>query len=118
MGFGNLLLGIFYKEKRKAPGRPTATFSIKSPMRGKLRKLEETRDTMFSQKIVGEGVMIIPSEGKVYAPFDGEVLTLFETKHAIGLRNTEDVEILIHVGIHTVELWGEHYKAHVKQVCK
>lgn len=102
-------------EKRKAPGKRTADFSIKSPMRGKLKKLEETKDTMFSQKILGDGVMIVPTEGKVFSPFDGEVISLFETCHAIGLRNAAGVEILIHVGINTVELRGEHYKAYVKQ---
>ena len=64
--------------------------------------------------MMGDGVVIIPEEGKVYAPCDGSVGFVFDTKHAIGLRSKEVIEILIHVGIDTVKLNGEGFTVHVK----
>lgn len=83
------------------------------PLNGELKPLKEVNDPTFSGEILGKGVAVIPSEGKLYAPFDGEVSMVFETKHAIGLVK-EDVEMLIHIGLETVSLEGKYFNAKVK----
>lgn len=87
---------------------------VKSPLKGRLVPLNEVPDQTFSQKILGDGVAIDPSEGLVVAPFDAEVAQIFKTAHAVGLINDQGVEVLIHIGIDTVKLGGEGFKAHVK----
>ncbi len=89
--------------------------SISSPLKGNACPLSEVKDDVFSKEIVGKGAAIIPSEGKVYAPEDATVVSLFDTLHAIGLQTKSGVEILIHIGMDTVELKGQHFTAHVKQ---
>lgn len=64
---------------------------------------------------MGKGIAIVPSEGRVYAPFDGVVEALYRTKHAIGLKAANGVEILIHIGVNTVSLKGKHFKSYVEQ---
>ena len=90
------------------------TKTIVSPMNGKMIKLEEVDDEVFASGAVGEGVAIIPSKGEVYAPVDGVVGSIFNTKHAITLRGDNGTEFLIHIGINTVELGGKHYEEQVK----
>lgn len=87
---------------------------ITSPLKGKVTYLSDVQDEMFASEVMGKGIAIEPSEGRVYAPCDGEILTMFKTKHAIGMKSTQGVEILIHVGIDTVKLNGEHFSAYVK----
>ncbi|PAF23214.1 PTS beta-glucoside transporter subunit EIIBCA [Terribacillus saccharophilus] len=86
---------------------------IASPLTGEVRPLAEVSDPTFAQEIMGKGTAIFPSKGEVVSPIDGEVVTLFATKHAIGLRSTNGAEVLIHVGIDTVKLNGEHFTAHI-----
>ncbi|MFP7476821.1 beta-glucoside-specific PTS transporter subunit IIABC [Terribacillus saccharophilus] len=86
---------------------------IASPLTGEVRPLAEVSDPTFAQEIIGKGTAIFPSKGEVVSPVDGEVVTLFATKHAIGLRSTNGAEVLIHVGIDTVKLNGEHFAAHI-----
>lgn len=81
-----------------------------APVEGKVIPMEEIPDETFASGLLGKGVGILPDRGEVVAPFDGEIVTFFETKHAIGLKNAEGQEILIHVGINTVELNGECFK--------
>jgi len=88
---------------------------IMAPLSGTLRQLEEVPDPVFAGKMVGDGIAIEPSEGIVVAPFDGEIVQLFPTKHAIGLRNASGLEVLIHIGLETVTLQGEGFEAFVKQ---
>ncbi|MDW7798320.1 PTS beta-glucoside transporter subunit IIBCA [Streptococcus canis] len=84
--------------------------TLYAPMTGEMLPLAEVPDETFSSKLLGEGFAILPSQGEVYAPFDGEIITFFPTKHAIVLRNEAGVEVLIHVGIDTVELKGEGFE--------
>lgn len=71
--------------------------------------LEEVPDPVFSQKILGQGIAIIPHEGKVHAPVNGEVIQVAPTKHAVGVRAEDGTEILIHVGLETVSLKGKGF---------
>lgn len=91
------------------------TITINSPMNGIVKDLSEVDDPMFSEKVLGNGVAIESKDGKVYAPFDGIVMSLFPTRHAIGLLSTDGVEMLIHIGLDTVKLEGKYFTAHVKQ---
>lgn len=88
---------------------------ILAPMAGTVVPMSEVADPTFSQEILGKGVAIIPSEGRVVAPADGEVVVMFETKHAVSIRTTDGAELIIHIGLDTVNLRGQHYTAHVKQ---
>lgn len=92
----------------------SAKQSIYAPMVGAVLPLSEVPDETFSSKLLGEGLAILPNEEYVYAPFDGEVITLFPTKHAIALKNAKGVDVLIHVGIDTVELKGQGFEQLVK----
>lgn len=83
--------------------------SIYSPMKGKVIPLEEIGDGVFSAGVLGQGCGIRPEEGKVYAPFDGEVILVADTKHAIGIRSKDGIETMIHVGLETVELKGDGF---------
>jgi len=85
-----------------------------TPMVGQILKLEEVPDAVFSGKMIGDGFAISPTDGRVYAPIDAEVVQLFPTKHAFGLKTKGGIEILVHVGIDTVELKGEGFIAHIQ----
>ncbi len=83
-------------------------------MNGEVKELKEVEDEAFSTGVLGNGVAIEPSEGKLFAPCDAKVDMVFDTKHAINLVTDDGVEILLHIGIDTIKLGGKYYEAHVK----
>lgn len=87
---------------------------VDCPMDGKLIPLGEVADETFASGVLGAGVALEPTDGTVYAPFDGTVETLLDSHHAIGLRSTDGVELLVHIGRDTVALNGQHFTAFVK----
>ena len=95
-------------------GPKNSVKTIGFPIKGTRVALTEIPDETFSTEIMGQTVGILPTEGVVYAPFDGVVTTLFHTNHALGLTSNDGVELLIHVGIDTVKMKGEGFKAFIK----
>lgn len=91
------------------------SLEIKFPIKGEAVDLQRVPDEVFASKMVGDGAAVIPSEGIVYSPVDGEVVQLFPTRHAIGIRTENGLEILIHIGIDTVQLKGEGFAYLVEQ---
>ncbi|GAA0102241.1 beta-glucoside-specific PTS transporter subunit IIABC [Paraclostridium bifermentans] len=88
---------------------------VVSPIKGEVLNLSDIEDAAFSSGVLGQGVAIIPSDGKVVAPVDGVVTTLFPSLHAIGILSDEGVEVLIHIGLNTVQLEGRGFNACIKQ---
>ncbi|GMO01351.1 PTS glucose transporter subunit IIA [Parageobacillus thermoglucosidasius] len=91
----------------------TRAVEIHSPLDGEAIPLEEVPDPVFAQKMMGDGLAIIPKNGKVVSPINGKVVQIFPTKHAVGLVSEEGLEILIHIGLETVELNGEGFEVEV-----
>ena len=88
---------------------------LDSPLNGELVELSQVNDPAFASGAMGFGAAVKNPDGKVYAPVDGEITVLFETKHAIGIHGVNGEDLLIHVGLDTVKLNGEHFTAHVEQ---
>lgn len=102
------------KEVEKT-ARPSADMTIPSPVSGQIVSLEKVPDSVFASGAMGQGFAVVPTEGKVIAPVSGQVTAIFASKHAIGIRSENGMEILIHVGIDTVRLDGTHFELHVAQ---
>lgn len=111
-----ILAFLLYKENKKTNSKDVGMDkeTIEAPVKGNIISLTEVDDETFSSRMMGQGIAIEPEEGKVYAPFDGVCVMLFETLHAIGLKSKSGVELLIHVGINTVELEGKPFTAYIK----
>lgn len=88
---------------------------IKSPMNGTYVKIEDIPDPVFSEKMMGEGFGIVPSDGEVVSPVDGEIMQVFPTNHAIGIKAANGIELLIHIGLETVAMEGEGFTGHVSE---
>lgn len=99
----------FFKKKAK-----NNADIVCAPVKGEAVASSLINDPTFGEEMLGKGMAIKPAEGKVYAPFDGTVAMVFDTKHAITLVNEKEAEVLIHVGLDTVMLKGEHFTAHVE----
>ena len=84
-------------------------------MTGNIKSLSEVKDDAFAHGALGKGLAIEPKEGKVVSPFNGTVIALFPSKHAIGLVSDNGMEILIHIGIDTVQLEGKYFQTYVNQ---
>ncbi len=87
---------------------------VVSPVTGSAVSLDQVPDPVFSQKIIGDGVAVVPEDGRIVSPVDGEVVSVAETLHAYGFRSEDGLEVLIHFGLETVALKGEFFKCHVK----
>ncbi|MFC0523568.1 PTS glucose transporter subunit IIA [Pontibacillus salicampi] len=86
-----------------------------SPLDGKVVPLEEVPDPVFSQKMMGEGIAVEPTNGEVVSPVDGKIVQVFPTKHAVGIETDSGLEILVHIGLETVSMNGEGFEGHVSQ---
>lgn len=95
--------------------RASTDMTIPSPVSGQIVSLEKVSDSVFASGAMGQGFAVVPTEGKVIAPVSGQVTAIFASKHAIGIRSENGMEILIHVGIDTVRLDGTHFELHVAQ---
>jgi PTS system glucose-specific IIA component len=87
---------------------------IFAPANGKIVALEDVPDPVFNQKMMGEGIAIVPADGEIVSPVNGEVIQVPDTKHAVGIRSEDGMEILIHVGLETVSLNGQGFNMKVK----
>ena len=101
-------------EDHTAADNHTEGFTFTCPIPGEVIPLQEVPDETFASGVLGDGVGVKPSEGKVFAPFDCTVATVFDTKHAIGLETKDGMELLIHIGLDTVTLNGEPFTVHVE----
>lgn len=102
-------------EKLEIQESVTGEILLDSHMEGEAIPMSEVKDETFAAEVLGKGIAIIPKKGEVTAPCDAVVETVFATRHAIGLKADHGVEILIHVGINTVELGGKFYTSHVTE---
>lgn len=89
-------------------------FGLYAPADGVCKDITECSDATFSQKILGDGIMIDPSDGVIKAPCDCRISTIFPTKHAVMMKSSQGTELMIHVGIDTVKLGGQHFETCVK----
>lgn len=109
--FGNL----FKKDKEDENTSTNSSNKVLVPITGIVSSVKECQDPVFAGEMVGKGSLILPSEGKVYSPCDGEISMVADSKHALGITSNTGLEILIHIGLDTVELNGEPYTSHVSQ---
>lgn len=101
------------KLKEKLSKKDNNIIQIGCPIEGEVVSIKEVNDPTFSQEILGKGIAIKPKNGRVVSPVDGEIAMVFETKHALSLITDEGVEILIHIGLDTVNLKGENFTSYV-----
>jgi len=100
--------------EKEIQGKIINTIILNSPLTGVAKDLSEAPDEAFANKMMGDGVVIVPSDGIVVAPADGEISFVFPSKHAVGLTTTDGLELLIHIGIDTVKLDGKGFETFVK----
>ena len=112
MGFFQKLFGKSESSEPAVPQSAAGPIQLYAPVAGEAVPITEVSDPTFGEKILGDGIAVKPSEGKVFAPCDGTVEQIFETGHAVTLTSLGGAEILIHVGLDTVELKGKHYTIH------
>lgn len=103
------------KNEQKKNVQSGAQIKIAAPVSGQAVDVKTLTDETFAGQIMGQTTAIQPSSNEIVAPFDGEVTLVAETKHAVGLKSSDGIELLIHLGIDTVELHGENFVSHVKQ---
>ena len=104
--------GEAMKESAKAG---SIKITVDSPLKGSIIPLSEVQDEVFSGEIIGKGAAVVPEKGEIHAPSEGEILSVFDTGHALGMRTRDGVELLIHIGLNRVELKGKYFQTHIKQ---
>jgi sugar PTS system EIIA component len=105
------MLKKLFGKKEEAP----TSINVHSPLTGRMLDLEDVPDPVFSQKMMGDGIAVEPTEGKVVSPVNGEIIQVFPTKHAVGIKAENGAELLIHIGLETVSMNGEGFEAHVSE---
>ena len=104
------------EEKKNTPVKAEGIkLTVDSPLEGKIIPLSEVQDEVFSNEIVGKGAAVIKEKGEVHAPSEGEIISIFDTGHALGIRTKDGIELLIHIGLNTVELKGKYFQIHAKE---
>jgi PTS system glucose-specific IIA component len=103
------MFGLFKKDNKDK------SISLKSPVVGRCFDISEIPDEVFSTKMLGDGIGFESTDGVLYAPADGEIVQVFPTKHAVILRTKDGIEILLHIGIDTVEMKGEGFETFVEK---
>lgn len=98
----------FFKKKKNDS-------NIYSPCKGVLKPVEEVKDEVFSSKAMGEGFAVKPKDGAIFSPVNGEIMSVFPTKHALGIKTIDGTEVLVHVGLDTVELEGKPFTMLVEE---
>lgn len=111
----SFVLGLFLWKDPKTDSEKVIEEKLVAPVAGKVIPLSEVNDNVFSTGVIGEGIAVIPAEGKLIAPTDGEILMVYETKHAIGMKTKGGAEILFHIGLDTVKLNGKYFESKVKE---
>jgi PTS system beta-glucosides-specific IIC component len=119
MGLGKLFKSIFRLKNENIYNEEDEDLKLEeviySPMIGQVKKLNEVSDPTFGQELMGKGIAIEPKQGRVVSPVEGTVKAMVSTKHALALKSNDGVEVLIHVGIDTVNLEGKYFRAYVDQ---
>ncbi|MDN6195925.1 MAG: PTS glucose transporter subunit IIA [Atopostipes suicloacalis] len=93
----------------------TTNVQLHNPVDGRVMPISEVADPVFSEKMMGDGFGVAPKKGEIYSPVNGKVATVFPTKHAIGVKLANDIDVLIHIGIDTVELEGKPFEVLVEE---
>ena len=96
-------------------GKKKITETIYAPVNGKLKTLENVNDPVFAQKLMGDGFGVVPAQGNIYSPVEGIITSVFKTKHALGLKTSNGLEVMVHMGLDTVELEGKPFEILVEE---
>lgn len=111
----HFLLHSFKKKEKKIECEPATGYPIYAPVSGLIKNISESKEPEFSSKLIGDGIFILPTDNKIYAPADCTIAFLFPSKHAIGIRTENDVEILINLGFDTEHLKGTGFHMYVSE---
>lgn len=113
------MFDFFKKNKKKETTKETSSAQVAetlfAPATGEFKSIDQVDDPVFSQKMMGDGYAVEPETGEVFAPITGTVMSIFPTKHAIYIKTDDDVEVLVHMGIDTVELDGAPFEVTVAE---
>ena len=109
------MFGLFKKKDKEAEKPVQKELSLHAVADGEVVTIDKVNDQVFSQKFMGDGYAVVPTGTQVTAPVSGTILNVFPTKHAVGIKADNGVEVLLHMGVDTVELKGEAFEVHVAE---